>query len=484
MNQHAGAEEGAKCRALWTDEDHAAAEAVLARVKEQAIETIRISFVDQHGILRGKTLMASGLKGVFDRGVSMTSTLLLKDTSHTTVFPVWKVDAGFGPDKFVGASDFLVLPDPKTFRVLPWSPHSGWMLSDIYFKDGQPIAFSSRRILQDAVGRLHKRGLDMLTGLEVEFHVFKLDDPHLQHDNADRPEDPPRTSLLAHGYQYLTEQRYDQLEQVMDLIRRNASGLDLPVRSMEAEFGPSQFEFTFHPGTAVTCADSLVLFRSMVKQVCRREGYHATFMCRPKLKNIMASGWHLHQSIIDRRSGENLFQPKPGEVLTKLGGQWVAGLLHHAGESCLLSTPTINGYKRYQPFALAPDRIQWGQDNRGAMIRVITHSDDPASRIENRVGDPAANPCLFIAAQILCGLDGIENDLVPPDAVETPYDSGAQMLPKSLLEALQLFRDSAFYRSVWGDQIVDYFSHIKQAEWNRYISSVSEWEHREYFSLF
>ena len=253
---------------------------------------------------------------------------------------------------------------------------------------------------------------------------------------------------------------------------------------MEAEFGPSQFEFTFHPNAALGSADTLVLFRNMAKQVCRREGFHATFMCRPRLKNIMSSGWHLHQSIVDKDTRKNLFIPVQGEMLSQVSNQWVAGLLDHASESCILSTPTVNGYKRYKPFALAPDRIQWGRDNRGAMIRVIATNDDSASRIENRVGESAANPYLYITSQILCGLDGIERNLDAGDPVEVPYDSDAKRLPYSLLDALNAFRASAFYRSKLGDDFVDYFSHIKQAEWDRYVGAVSEWEHREYFSLF
>lgn len=468
----------------WTDEYRGAAEAVIQAVEEQGLETIRLSFADQHGILRGKTIVAGELKSAFRKGVNMTTTLLLKDTSHTTVFPVWTQDAGFGPGKLIGASDFLLIPDPGTFRVLPWSPHTGWMMGEIHDTDGLPIPFSSRRILRQTVDKLAIKNMHLVTGLEVEFHVFHMDDANLRHDNAGRPEDPPQTSLITHGYQYLTESRYDELETVMDLIRRNACALELPVRSMEAEFGPSQFEFTFKPAGAMESADALMLFRSMVKQVCRRAGYHATFMCRPRLKNIMSSGWHLHQSLTDLDSGENLFMPEAGKVLSTVGGRWVAGLLDHAAEACLLSTPTVNGYKRYQPYALAPDRVQWGRDNRGAMIRVITSPGDPASRVENRVGESAANPYLYVAAQVLCGLDGIERELSPPEPVETPYEADVPKLPTNLGDAVRAFRDSAFMHEALGDTFVDYYAHIKQVEWERYLSDVSEWEHREYFSLY
>lgn len=469
---------------LWGEAERAAAETVLRLIEDRELETVRVSFADQHGILRGKTIRAEGVPSAFQSGVTMTTTLLLKDTSHRTVFPVWRADAGFGVGQLTGASDFLMVPDPTTFRVLPWSPHCGWMLADIYFDDGRPIPFSSRHILNRALARLHALDMEFVSGLEVEFYVYRLEDDKRGHHHGGMPHEPPETSLLSHGYQYLTEQRYDQLDTVMDLIRRTAEDLDLPLRSMEAEFGPSQFEFTFHPARGAAHADNMVLFRSAVKQVCGRQGLHATFMCRPKVEHSMANGWHLHQSLEDRDSGRNLFAPEAEAPLSKTGGRWVAGILDHAAESCLLSTPTINGYKRYQPYQLAPDRIQWGRDNRGAMIRALAAPGNPASRIENRVGEPAANPYLYLASQVLSGLDGIDRKLAPPPPVEAPYDSDAEPLPKALIDALTAFRNSAFYRRELGDDFVDYYCTIKQAEWDRYLTTVSEWEQREYFSLF
>ncbi len=469
---------------IWSDDDFAAAEAVMKTVAGNKLETIRIVFVDQHGITRGKTIMVSALKSAFSAGVTMTSTLLLKDTSHTTVFPVWDKNVGFGSGIMTGASDFLMLPDPSTFKILPWAPTTGWMISDIYQTNGRAIDLSTRNILRKALKRLRARGLEFMSGLEVEFYVLKIEDAHLGHDNANRPEDPPKTSLLTHGYQYLTENRVDRIDGVLELLRENAAGLGLPLRSMESEFGPSQFEFTFEPSIGMATADLMVLFRNMVKQVCQRHGLHATFMSRPAFKNSMGNGWHLHQSVIDIKSGKNLFVPDDGEDLSPLGEQWIAGILEHAEESCLLTTPTINGYKRYQPFALAPDRVQWGRDNRGAMLRSLASPGNPASRVENRIGEPAANPYLYLASQVLCGLEGIENRLKAPAPVERPYDNKATMLPNNLHTALTAFEDSKFYRKTLGDSFVDYLCQIKHAEWQRYLGAVSEWEQREYFTLF
>lgn len=468
----------------WSKQQFLAADLVLKSVADNDIKTLRVGFVDQHGITRCKTIVAAALAGIFQNGLAMTSTLLLKDTSHATVFPVWQEDAGFGNGVMTGGSDFLMLPDPQTFKILPWGPSTGWLISDIYNTDGSSIGLSTRQILINSIAELNARGLDFVAGLEVEFYVLKLDDPQLNHSNANRPEDPPKTSLLAHGYQYLTENRSDQLDFVFELLRENAEMLALPVRSMESEFGPSQFEFTFEPMPGLEAADAMVLFRNMVKQVCRRNGLHATFMCRPGFKNAMGNGWHLHQSIIDLKTGANLFVPDNNSNMPLLCDQWIAGILAHAKESCILTTPTINGYKRYQPFALAPDRIEWAHDNRGAMLRALVSPNNNASRLENRVGEPAANPYLYLASQILSGLSGIENQRNAPEPVEKPYTNGSEMLPDNMIAALDAFDKSTLYRDKLGDVFVDYYVHIKQAEWQRYSAAVSDWEQREYFSLF
>lgn len=471
-------------KGLLKMEQFAQAQGVIEEVKRRGLETIRLSFADQHGVLRGKTLVAAGLESAFRNGMAMTSTLLLKDTSHRTVFPVWTADIGFGAGTLTGAGDVLIVPDPSTFRVLPWSSHSGAILCDVFFKDGRPMPFCSRSILKRSVARLAAANMALVCGLEVEFYVFKVDDPKLAHADAGVPASPPETSLLSHGFQYMTESRYDALEEVMDELRLAAQALHLPVRSMEAELGGSQFEFTFEPDAPLAHADAMILFRSMVKHVCRRRGLHATFMCRPRVENSIPSGWHLHQSVLDIKTRKNLFVPDDDESLSTAASGWIAGLLAHAEASCLLTTPTVNGYKRYQPFQLAPDRIQWGRDNKGAMIRGLMAPGDQASRVENRVAEPAANPYLYFASQILSGLDGIERGLKAPPPVENPYSSNAAALPKSLIEAIERFETSELYCDRLGADFLRYLATIKRAEWDRYLLTVSEWEQREYFSLY
>jgi glutamine synthetase len=162
----------------------------------------------------------------------------------------------------------------------------------------------------------------------------------------------------------------------------------------------------------------------------------------------------------------------------------MAGLLAHARASAVFSTPTINGYKRYRSYSLAPDRAIWGRDNRGVMIRVLGGPDDRATRLENRIGEPAANPYLYMASQILAGLDGIDRSLDPGASADTPYETQASFLPTSLREAVLALKDDPFFREALGGQFVDYYVHIKNAEIERFQAEVTEWEQREYFEMF
>ncbi len=470
---------------LWSEEQKEAAVRLRRVAEEKGLETIRLSFPDQHGILRGKTLVASEALRTLENGCTITTTMLAKDTSHRTVFPVFTAGGGFGMTEMQGAADVLMIPDPTTFRVLPWAPNTGWILCDVHFADGRPVPFATRSLYKSVLNTLAQRGYDFMAGLEVEFHVFKVEDPRMAPADAGQPGEPPSVSLLSHGYQYLTEQRYDQMEPVLELIRRDVVALDLPLRSIEVEYGPSQCEFTFAPSVGLAPADSMVLFRSAVKQICHRHGYHATFMCRPRIPNVVSSGWHLHQSLVSRADGRNAFMSDAeGEFLSDFGKGYLGGLLEHARAATVFTTPTINGYKRYRSYSLAPDRAIWGRDNRGVMIRALGGPRDPATRFENRVGEPAANPYLYMASQILSGLDGVDRAVDPGPSADTPYETKASLLPKSLREAVFALHDDPFFRSAMGAEFVDYYVHIKNAEIERFQAEVTEWEQREYFEMF
>jgi glutamine synthetase len=379
-----------------------------------------------------------------------------------------------------------MVPDPSTFRILPWAPHSATILCDLYFQSGAPVPFSTRAIMKRALAELSAAGFDYLAGLEVEFHLFRVTDANRALSDSGQPATPPGVEFISHGYNYLTELRYDQLDPVFEILRKDLQALALPLRSLEVEFGPGQCEFTFGTLSGIAAADAMVLFRSAVKQIATRHGYHATFMCRPAIPNVFSSGWHLHQSLVERTTGANAFATPPGspDLLSACGRSFLGGLIEHALPSTPFTTPTINGYRRYRTHSLAPDRVAWGMENKAAMVRVCGEPGNPATHLENRVGEPAANPYLYMSSQILSGLDGMRTARDPGASADVPYETPAPMLPTSLEKAVDVLDADAFYRGVLGDQFVDYLVHIKRAEIARFQLEVSEWEQREYFDLF
>jgi len=235
---------------------------VLGHIEAQNTETVRVLFSDQHGILRGKTIAASKLVSIIESGMAAPSALLLKDTAHITVFPVWSAQAS-AAGELVGACDVLMVPDPSTFRQLPWSPHSAWLMCDLHYESGALIPFAPGTVLKHSIEKLQAHDKAQVAGLEVEFHVFKLVDAKQEHKDATMPGQAVLTRNLAKGYQFLTETRYDQLEDIMDTLRRHCIELGLPVTSMEVEMGPSQFEFTFDPMDPITHANNRIMFRTM-----------------------------------------------------------------------------------------------------------------------------------------------------------------------------------------------------------------------------
>ena len=223
---------------------------------------------------------------------------------------------------------------------------------------------------------------------------------------------PIRTTPAEPGYSYHSETNMDLMQPVLGALAETYEALGLPLRSIENEWGPGQVECTFSAQDALRAADDLLLFRTATRQLCRRLGYFATFMARPALKGYYASGWHLHQSLVDAKTGENRFMPASGkEPLSDLGKHYLGGLLANAVPATVFATPTVNGYRRFKPNSLAPDRAGWAYDHRGTMVRALGGAGDPATRLENRLGEPAANPYLFVASQIVSGLDGIERKL-------------------------------------------------------------------------
>jgi glutamine synthetase len=476
----------------------AACEAALRKMREAGLERVRIGWCDLHGVLRGKTLMPHAAAQALLEGVGMVSTILLKDTSDRTAYKVFEPGALDELPGFGSANNLLLLPDPASLCELPWSPGTGWMRAQAWFADATPVSVDPRFVLQAALAQLEQAGFGLRCGLEVEFHIYRIVRDAADPRRADWPGEPPEVETIHPGYNLLTETNADMAEPALRIVQSTALALGLPLRSLEVELGPSQVEAVFDPTDALTAADQMVLFRNGVRQALRRAGYHASFVCRPPFAHAMASGWHLHQSLVNLADGSNAFMrrtPAPntmpadaGQVLSETGSQWLAGLLAHARGAAIFGTPTINGFGRYQPNAMAPTCVLWGRDNRGAMLRVLGSAGDAGTRIENRVGEPMANPYLYIASQIHSGMSGLTQRLVPAPATDSPYRQGTQgeRLPTSLGEALAALEADAALREAFGAPLTKLYARIKRSELERHAAAADpeDWMRREYFSRF
>jgi glutamine synthetase len=479
---------------LLTDEQQSAAQEVIARIRELGLRTVRLVVVDQHGTPRSRSLSADAAAEAFANGLDFSGAIYSLDTGNNVFVPAFAEGGGFGIPEFTGFPDLVVVPDPATFRVLPWADRTGWVLCDVYFSNGQPVPLDGRQLLRRMLGELSEAGYDYVSGIEIEYYIVNVTAQPLAPQDAGFTPAPPQVSVFERGYQFLSEVRLDSVSDTLEALRDGLTALGLPPRSMEDEWGPGQMEFTFAPMTGLATADAVVLFRSAIKQMCQRRGLLATFMCTPGLPNFFSSGWHLHQSLVSRDSGANAFA-SPDAPLSPTGRQFVSGLLHHALPMMLFSVPTVNGYRRFRPYSFAPDRVCWAMENRGALVRVQGAPGDSSSHVENRIGEPAANPYLYLASNIAAGLDGIRRGLDIAPVEDDPYAAQAPMLPTSLEEAVKALEADDFYRGAFGSSIVDYLLMMKRSELGRYEAAraenpppegqpVTDWEMREYFEFY
>jgi glutamine synthetase len=296
------------------------------------------------------------------------------------------------------------------------------------------------------------------------------------------------------GYQFNLDAMYDTVAPVTDPLALQLLQLGLPLRSMEHESGPGQVETTFSPMSALDTADAMLLFRSVTKRWCASRGFHASFMSKPLIDGADPSGWHLNQSVTETATGRNVFSAEGlSEGLSPDSKAYADGLVSWVRDLFLLSVPTVNGYRRLSAeHALAPTRVGWSFEDRTAMLRII--GTGAGAHIENRIGEPCANPYLNIAAQLFAGFDGLTSGSgQPPAAGRETAGAQAETVPQSLREALDAFR-SGRAAQLLGEPLAACMAKLKESELHRYEAwsvqaapvpgQVTAWEQREYFGAF
>jgi glutamine synthetase len=473
---------------LWDDRQAAAAEQVEAKLDE--VDLVRVVFCDPHGLARSKTVPVNVFRSVLRNGMDFSAGPFLFDTGHAVAVD-YLADSGVGVGELLGAGDFVLVPDPRTFQVLPRSgPRTAWVLGNEFLRDGTPHPLASRGVLRRVCAEYAKHDLAPVVGLEVEWHLTRLlgGPPGNAGNGFGLQGSAPAVEAMNPGYQFNLDSYYDSVAEVADPLAAMLMALGLPLRTIEHESGPGQLETTFGPMLALDAADAMLLFRTQVKQFCARRGYHASFMALPRLESFDPSGWHLHQSVSSTKTNANVFAAGGSalDTISPEGEAYIEGLLSRAREFCLLSVPTVNGYRRLDPqFTLSPTSVNWRFEDRSAMIRVL--SGDSSTHVENRIGEPCANPYLAIASQLYAGLEGLISGS-PANRADYPP------LPTSLREALDAFRESDSAAELLGTAFKTCLVKLKESEASRFeawraaqrpaANEVTEWEHREYFGVF
>jgi glutamine synthetase len=474
---------------LWDDRQTELAAQIEKALPE--IDRIRVAFCDPHGLVRSKTLTPAAFRSVLRNGMDFSPGPFIFDTGHAVAVDFLAEDPGVGVRELTGAGDFVVVPDPRTFQVLPGDGgRTAWVLGDEYLRDGSPHPLSSRHLLRRVLRRYADRQLEPVIGLEVEWYLTRLlDGPAGNAGNGFGSQGAaPSVAAVDAGYQFNLDTYADVLAGVLDPLAAALRELGLPLRTVEHESGPGQVEITFDPLGALDAADAMLLFRTVARRECGRRGHHASFMALPALDSFDPSGWHLHQSVLNAATRRNIFAADDAtEGLSADGKAYVEGLLARARDYCLLSVPTVNGYRRLAAdFTLAPTEIGFEYESRHAMVRVLGAGG--TTHLENRVGEPCANPYLAVAAQLSAGLDGIEG------LTGTPAPGSGERLPLSLREALAAFRQSAHPARLLGEPLARTLVKLKESEAGRFEAWVAEtgadpaevtqWEHQEYFAVY
>jgi glutamine synthetase len=436
--------------------------ALVEELKARGIDVIRVSYPDLIGVDRGRDVLLEELQSTLDHGIAFCRAVY-----HTSPMgDVVPVQGGVES----GLPDISARPDLSTLTDLPWEPGALWCLADTTVAGGAAAEESPREVARRVRERLAELGLSAVVGPELEFYLLEEDtaSPTGWKRYADAP-----------GNVYVVGRKGDPRGVLLTMLRylRDAS---LRVTAANHEFCGGQFEINLYHSDLLDAADRAFRMKSAVQEIARHEGMLATFMAKP-FNDEGGSGFHLHVSLVDQDE-QNLFGDPDGEHgLSEIGRYAIAGVLAHAPALAAVLNPTINSYKRFGPDTLAPWLIDWGLDNRSAMVR-IPPERGAASRMEVRLGDATANPYLAIAAIGAAIYLGVRDKQEPPRPLEGyGYDpESAPKLPQSLPEALDALEADTELREVLGDFFVDSFLTYKRNETERFAQFVTDWEFREY----
>ncbi len=440
-------------------------------LNERKIDEVECLVPDMSGIARGKILPATKfIKGVREHGLRLPESIFIQTV--TGEYAEDEDDEVVGPQDF----DIYLRPDPDTICLVPWYDEpTAQVIADCFYGDDQPVEISSRSLLQRVLALYEAQGWKPVVAPEIEFYLVQVNaDPDLPLLPPIGKSGRPETGRQSYGIDAVNE--FDPIfEDVYDFCEAQEIDID----TLTHESGSAQMEINFNHGEPLHLADQAFLFKRTVRHAALRHQIYATFMAKP-LANEPGSSMHIHQSVLDKASGRNLFADKSGRD-SALFRSHVAGLQRYLPAVMPLLAPNVNSYRRLQPYSDAPINVHWGVDNRTVGLRVPV-SNAANRRIENRLAGADANPYLAMAASLACGYLGMTERLKPTNQVEGSAYRLKHTLPRTLYDALHRFEASRAIRPVLGDKFCRAVSAVKKTELEAYQRVISSWE-REHLLL-
>jgi len=442
-----------------------AAQDVLDEIDERGVDFLRLQFTDILGTVKNVSVPAEQAEKAFSEGIYFDGSSI----------------EGFVR---IQESDMRLVPDPSTFAILPWrnsEEHaSGRLICDVInTSTGEPFEGDPRRVLKNALERADDLGYTVNAAPEPEFFLFEED------------EDGRATTKTADAGGYFDVAPKDLASDVRRDIIYGLEDMGFEIEASHHEVAQGQHEINFEYDDALSTADNVATFRTVVRAIAAQHDLHATFMPKP-IPRINGSGMHTHISLF--QDGENAFHDEDGQFnLSEIAQSFIAGILDHAPAIAAVTNPTVNSYKRLVPGYEAPVYVAWSDRNRSALIRKPAARTPAASRIEARFPDPSCNPYLAFAALIHAGLDGIERDLDCDDPVrENIYEFdeakreeyGIDTLPENLGEAIDELEADEVVSDALGEHVFENFVEAKRQEHKEYLVDVSQWELDQYLEKF
>jgi glutamine synthetase len=425
------------------------------------VDTVVLALPDMQGRLSGKRFHGQFfVDEVLRHGTEACNYLLAVDVDMNTVggYAMSSWERGYG--------DFAVRPDLGTLRLLPWQPGTAFVIGDVEWLDGVPVAASPRQVLRRQLDRLAAHGWTAMAGTELEFMVFR-DSYEAAWELGYRELTPANQYNV--DYSVLGTSR---VEPLLRAIRNGMAGAGMTVESAKGECNLGQHEIAFRYADALTTADNHVLYKNGAKEIAAQAGMSLTFMA--KFNEREGNSCHLHVSLRDRADRPVFAGDRP-HGFSPAFEHFLAGQLAVLRELTLLYAPNINSYKRFAEGSFAPTAVAWGLDNRTCALRVVGHGS--SLRVENRTPGGDVNPYLALAASIAAGLYGIENELsLEPEFIGNAYGSDKPRVPGTLRDAAELFEKSSLARAAFGEDVVEHYANMARVELAAFDRAVTDWE--------